>query len=558
MKTVKLWIALTVATLFVACSQSGTPSPTQAALDAAVAAHVATPSGQPMCGDDVCPDPGAVQNPNVKAQLDARKPEQVAAAACRGTDGIWHCGDRSNKNGQVAMPLMASGNASAAQCGPACTVGTWWFDPANTTGCASDSNSGTSATCSGAGIGPLATFSQFILRVGSTSPQYPAGQGVSITQMSAQAANTDFIFFEPRMASTTTSQSAAILTVTPLAVGAPQAITRNTAKTRGAPGTLLTLVNPTGVAANQLVVNTSSATPSQALVDSVGATTVMQQPQTIASVTATNVVPSPVEDDTWATGNTVQLYALQNSNLVTWRPRGGNLTSGVAPTAGFVFYANIADTSGSGASAFFHSNSAASNSLVNSVVTSRLEMSTDGGRGQGGLYTTGCSVLTSTLVGTVGNIGVFGGALTAVTVGGGFSTFTNDVILHGTSIAQSGTMGLGNVYCDGTLAVGHSGTGGGATAAMTAGGFVWGSYALQVFPNCAYVNLGGSTFVLKALLTSGSITINGVGTASQYTSGTGVWVGGVAITPAALDGAPGNGLLDPISGARICCQAGST
>jgi hypothetical protein len=174
------------------CSQSGTPSPAQAALDAAVAAHVATTAGEPLCGDDVCPDPGAVQRPPVKVALDSRTPMQLAAAACRRSDGSWACP-------AIPRPLMASGNASAAQCGPACTVSSWYIDPQNTTTCASDANSCTSATCSGAGIGPCLTYQQIVTRRGSTSPVYPYGQSYTIFFLSPQTANVDPIFGEDQL-----------------------------------------------------------------------------------------------------------------------------------------------------------------------------------------------------------------------------------------------------------------------------------------------------------------------------------------------------------------------
>ena len=45
-------ILLVLAVVFVACSQSGTPSAVSQQLDAAVKAGVASSSGQPLCGDD--------------------------------------------------------------------------------------------------------------------------------------------------------------------------------------------------------------------------------------------------------------------------------------------------------------------------------------------------------------------------------------------------------------------------------------------------------------------------------------------------------------------------
>ena len=70
-------------------------------------------------------------------------------------------------------------------------------------------------------------------------------------------------------------------------------------------GPLLTVASmPAGTLKNVLVVNTTRS--SQALIDSMtGTTATMQQPQTTASlIKSTAAVPAPVEDDTWATGDT--------------------------------------------------------------------------------------------------------------------------------------------------------------------------------------------------------------------------------------------------------------
>lgn len=493
---------LTLVVLFVvACSRpSSAPAGVDASLQDAVAAGVADAmTGAPMCGDEPCPDPGIVVNPFVKAKLDSRTPQQIAAAACRRADGSWACKG-------VSQPMMAgNGNSTAAQCGPACTIGAWWFDPANGTGCASDTNSGTSATCGANGIGPLLTFAQLITRLGSTMPQYPAGQGVSVTQLSAQAANTDFIFFEPRLSSTTTNQAAAIFTVTPVAVGAPQTITVSTAKVRGAPGTLLTLTNPTGVAINQLMVNTTKS--SQAIVDSVAGTTVMQQPLTTASVTATNVAPVGVSDDTWATGNTVQLYALQNSNLVRWRPVGGNFTSGNAPTGGWVFTAAIADTSGSGASEYAHQVTSGVNVLSNCVINTRLHMGGLEGRGFG-LYVIGSSIVGGVLVTGVNPVMYGGGFAAGFNVIGGGESLQNDTIVHSFMTTSNGYVNIASTsaYADGTWTAQGS--------YITPIGFFWGSYSMTVSPGSVFWNQTGSTFVLKALLTTGTIKL-GTATTGQ-------------------------------------------
>jgi hypothetical protein len=62
----------------------------------------------------------------------------------------------------------------------------WYLDPANSTGCANDGNSGTAATCGGAGSGPLLTYAQIANLWGTTSPLL--NQPTTITLMSSQGA----------------------------------------------------------------------------------------------------------------------------------------------------------------------------------------------------------------------------------------------------------------------------------------------------------------------------------------------------------------------------------
>jgi hypothetical protein len=172
---------------------------TQAVPDAGIA------SPRPLTG--LGPALVAPATPKLSATpVDTRTPAQrladakkYASAACRGSNGSWHCADPSNKNGQIAAPLMASGNATAAQCGPACTVPTWYIDVNNTSGCASDSNSCTSAGCAGAGIGPCLSLGQIVERTGSSTPIYPKGQSVTIDFVSAPAGSYGPYYFAPQL-----------------------------------------------------------------------------------------------------------------------------------------------------------------------------------------------------------------------------------------------------------------------------------------------------------------------------------------------------------------------
>ena len=84
------------------------------------------------------------------------------------------------------------------------------------------------------------------------------------------------------------------------------------------------------------LVNTTRS--SAAIIDSMAVlVATMQQPQTLASLGSTAVVPTPVEDDTWTTGDSYQIYNLLSLNLKRWRPVGGDETAASQPCGGWVF-----------------------------------------------------------------------------------------------------------------------------------------------------------------------------------------------------------------------------
>lgn len=62
----------------------------------------------------------------------------------------------------------------------------WAFDPANASGCASDSNTCTSASCSGGNVGPCSTLSEIYSRWTTTRPVFTSA--VTVQQLSDDAA----------------------------------------------------------------------------------------------------------------------------------------------------------------------------------------------------------------------------------------------------------------------------------------------------------------------------------------------------------------------------------
>jgi hypothetical protein len=144
---------------------------------------------------------------------------------------------------------------------------------------------------------------------------------------------------------------------------------------------------------------------------------------------------------------------------------------------------------------------------------------------------------------------MFGG--TCVTASGGSfgaATVTNNAILHGVTNWSSGLFQVagGGCFSDGSFSI--------TSATAGIGGITWGSYAVTINANGAWYNLTGSTFVLKALLTTGTLKLGTSTNGASFTEATGVWSAQTTpITPAAIDAA--NGLQAPTLNARYCNTA---
>jgi hypothetical protein len=413
---------------------------------------------------------------------------------------------------------------------PALAVTAWYFDNANVTGCAADTNSCTSATCGVSGVGPCATFNQIVTRLGGTQPVYPPSVVVTFNQLSSNATTTDPIFFQPYVS----NGGQANLKIA-LVNGVTFTASTVTAMTRGAPGNLLTVVFPGGTVPlkNQLVVNNTRS--SQAIIDSVsGQTATMQSPITTASLTNTAVVPAPVEDLTWATTDSMTVYTLLATNVKTWRPRGQDLNSSSQPSGAYIMYASVNDNSNSNVGIIEIGNTAAVTAYINCVINARPGLTNQGGRGSGfGMYLLGVS--------SVGQVTVYD---SAEVFGGGFAggasllaqsgNLDGDAIIHGgMAVANATPFIMRNWYCDnGVNAYGN----------LQQSGFAWGSFSMNVEPGNTFWNNTGSTFALKALLTSGTVKINTVATGYAFTAATGLWGTGTALTPSAIDSAPGASL----------------
>ena len=204
---------------------------------------------------------------------------------------------------------------------------------------------------------------------------------LTVTFLSAQSANLDPIFFTPKLANG--AQAILIGTLVPFSLGATAGTVTTKSIVAGG-GQLLTVAGmPSGTLKNMWVVNTSRGN-SAAYIDSMsGSTATMQQPQTAASYNppTSGSTPNPAEDNTWTTGDTLNIYAVPLSvNLKLWRPSGGDVTAGGQPSCGWVQYVQIADPSGSGLSSYQHWSDGL-NVLSACVVNPRTHVASLGGRG---------------------------------------------------------------------------------------------------------------------------------------------------------------------------------
>jgi hypothetical protein len=411
-----------------------------------------------------------------------------------------------------------------------------YWDPAGTNG-GSDANTG-------ATIGsPLLTFAEIVRRYGSTMPELVYGQNLTIHQLSSQPANVDPVFFEPRIS----GGGHAALIGTPILVADIPVGGAVTAKAPGAPGVRLQVAAmPVGTVANQLVFNVTRG--SWAFIDSMAVlVATMQQPLTAASVTAPGPAnPVAVPDNTWATGDHLQTYTLPTTNLKRFCPVGSDVSAaaGNPGCVGWVGFVIIADSSAATLSAYIHVGRCATNVLSLCLVATRLSLSSEGGRGNFASLL-GCQV-SGLVFADAGDVVIQGGGCAAgISQGNSFLNILSGTTIHGTcTLVSSSTMCSGNtddVFCDGSIQI--------RAMMFNVVGLMWGSYSVNLLPGGRYVNGTGSTFVLKALLTSGALTMGGGGTGTSYTAGTGLWASAIALTPAAIDGAPGSALVDPLTGA---------
>lgn len=216
-------------------------------------------------------------------------------------------------------------------------VANWYIDPANATGCASDSCSGQSATCAGGNQCPLSTWHQlndaYWGCLGGPNQCPRLRQNTTITWLSSTAGNADPVYFFPAV-----ENGAVIQLVGQLPAGTVGALASVTALNRATPQLLL--ANSGAAAVGVLVKDTQATHISYAWTYALNSGVIYKMSEPLAPV----VIPTqtaPAELNNWANTDTDIVYAtgLPAVNLANVQPTLVDpIEAGVTTNAGVYIY----------------------------------------------------------------------------------------------------------------------------------------------------------------------------------------------------------------------------
>jgi hypothetical protein len=551
-KHVQLFAALALlAAVYIACGDSSSPPPTPhvdatVKVDAAPAAPPQEPTRDPTWDRDDSQVVTALPPP---PRIDPRSPREKMVAACTGVKGEWLC------RADLKPQTLKSGGAQQPVIPFPCTIASWDFDPANSIGCAADSNSGTSATCTGgcsgstcpSGQGPTLTWGEiFVHRLGGGMPQLQ--QATVFHMLSAQTLNVDPIYGSFQLPDG--AQTELLGTLTSVCT-IPINTATVTAQVRGAPGTRWQVSNACGGAVAKMLLQDTTAN-TWATVDSINGGNVATISQPIPNSVVSTVGIPTLSEGSMSTNDAFTYWSRPLANLKMWTAMSPDLGSAANTSASAAWVQNvqIADSSSSATSSYSEQGVGSITVLSNVATSSRLQISALAGRANAAYLINGDATgLLSIFAGGNNAPIVFGGIERAgIATGGANPNIDGDTVLHGTLSVITGSVVVGAMFSDSAINI----TQGAVlrnTAVTGAGAFVWGSETVTVNPASAYWNNSGTTFALS-LLTSGSLTF-GSNTTGCFIAGldAGLWTCNVPITQANIDA--NNGLQDPQTGARF-------
>lgn len=212
----------------------------------------------------------------------------------------------------------------------------WDFDPA-----------GGNDEASGAPGSPVQTFAEIVRRLGTPRPTLPYGQSFAVRQVSPQPAGVDPIIFEPFLPGGGNLSYVGTLA----AVGAPFAAGAVTPKVRAAGASPLQVAGFPGAAAAPMLVENVTRGSFSAIDAIAGGVATLCQPWKTPGLTTIQFPIQAgavvyIEDDTWAPGDSLQLWQAPNANLKLWQARGADAVVGGAKAVTWLQNVHVPDPSG--------------------------------------------------------------------------------------------------------------------------------------------------------------------------------------------------------------------
>jgi hypothetical protein len=395
---------------------------------------------------------------------------------------------------------------------------TWFVDPTNTSGCASDNNLTCSlSTCGTSGDGPCLTFGSIVSRWGTNSPQLRQATIVNYMSQPALSGTIDPINVSP-IPATPDAQLGFVC-----ALGAAQqtgtgtiTVVNSKVRTKGS-STLLTVTYPAGAAVGNLAVNSTHSSRAWVYAASGGNFTTSQP---IAPVTASRGYNQPGgfgvfnEVDTWATSDTVTTYAPISLPLITFLPSQYFSSNGSSSplNSGYVYQCGIKTPSTLSGGVALNDNVFVFESSSNVTIAWTAEAF----QAQGILAV---NMFTSSLVETIGSpiklkpVNFVGGVAHFANFNN--TAFAGDVIVAAVSHVFQGYIGGTNVtvsggtdgaYLDAAATLNYDGNGG--QVGFVGAGVLWGPGTLNVTDSAKMVYPTGATGATNFFLQTG-LQLNG-------------------------------------------------
>lgn len=424
------------------------------------------------------------------------------------------------------------------------TQSTWYIDPANRTGLASDGNSGLTSSV------PLKTWSELVRRYGTFSPTLR--QTVTVNFLSSHSDNTDPIIFDPNLANNASFILQGPLdTTTQVATGTLASVV---AKNRSTPA-LLQATLSASAAVGQLLVNTTHAARCW-LYKSLGANAFSLTQPLVAMSAAPLSTGNQTEVDTFTSGDSYTLYKPWSINIARFSVNVVDLDPVSFGSGGYIRNLTIFDPAGAGNDGcrlgtptyvqesfaqrllifgdLYDPNNGITPGLFNTyAVASAIN------------YVPGNSFTFSGFQPNArASFSCFGGAIGDALAASAFNTMLNGAVLD-YDVIFAPTAGVNPLIQDAWISACYLDAGTNLDIYGTTGleifqigPALWGPGGWDVVGN-SRLNIPSGT-ATAALLNTGSMLINGVGTASSHTGASpDVLNSGITISAAHLDAAAG-------------------